>query len=626
MELIFAYIRKQGVLENIGLNFSPYYKVSYDDGNRTLSIMENKDFPKDFFNDSIISITGIVGNNGAGKSTAIYWLLRALVYGSGETEPDGIIVLKEDRGNRFTVYTGEEFRGIDIKHSFIKGDIKRTEGRFKSHLPCCYFSGHFSPFIQLDVDSGEYTGESNISDKWLLIKDYQNFTAEDGLHLQHPLFHYLNAHVIQDAYRITQFLMDRSNREKFEEENLMQLPKYIIISPNKAGRTKLNRMNKSEKDSQIPINYSEEILHSHIKYPNDPEQELINSFVIESFINYIAENLLVSEDTIRQFWKWVNYPSSNDALQDLSTFIIETKNEDDFFLSNLLNTLQILKHLASIGIHLQNPFFYLTVEESDKLRSFSKDLLLSSIFLTCRFFDLSYTIDLHSLTKLSSGERAMLNLLSRLYWYLTIEVPKFTNLDVPAMLFLDEAEIGFHPDWQRKYLWILTKFLNNFFENITRQTNKTERKIQIIYTTHSPITLTDLPKECVNFLERDGNRVFNRTMGMPQTFAENVFELYRHSFFMKDGLLGKMAEEYIRKISNSLEPRLIDHENMQTALYGLKKQIGIIGDKRIRNYLFEKYEKLFNKSELDSQISMMERELERLKRLKAEQQNGHEEN
>ena len=113
---------------------------------------------------------------------------------------------------------------------------------------------------------------------------------------------------------------------------------------------------------------------------------------------------------------------------------------------------------------------------------------------------------------------------------------------------------------------------------------------------------------------------------MPQTFAENVFELYRHSFFMKDGLLGKMAEEYIRKISNSLEPRLIDHENMQTALYRLKKQIGIIGDKRIRNYLFEKYEKLFNKSELDSQISMMERELERLKRLKAKQQNGHEEN
>lgn len=87
MELIFAYIRKQGVLEDIGLNFSPYYKVSYDNESRTLNIEENKNFPKDFFNDPIISITGIVGNNGAGKSTAIYWLLRAFVEGSGEKDP-----------------------------------------------------------------------------------------------------------------------------------------------------------------------------------------------------------------------------------------------------------------------------------------------------------------------------------------------------------------------------------------------------------------------------------------------------------------------------------------------------------------------------------------------------------
>lgn len=103
-------------------------------------------------------------------------------------------MLKEDQGTVFTVYTGKEFRGIDIKYSFSKGSVKRIEGI--SHFPCCYFSGHFTPYIYLDVDSGELSGETNISDKWLLIKDYQNFTAEDGMHLQHPLFHYLNAHVI----------------------------------------------------------------------------------------------------------------------------------------------------------------------------------------------------------------------------------------------------------------------------------------------------------------------------------------------------------------------------------------------------------------------------------------------
>lgn len=626
MELIFTYIRKQGCLENIGLNFSPYYKVTYDDGKRSLRIVEDKDFPKDFFDDPVISITGIVGNNGSGKSTAIYWLLRAFVDGSGENEPDGIIVLKEGRNRNFKVYTGQNFQNIEIKSSFNKGSIKHLEGRFKPHISCCYYTGHFTPYIHLDVDSGEFSGETNISDKWLIIKDYQNFTAEDSIHLQHPLFHYLNAHVIQDAYRITQFLMDRSNRKKFEEENLMRLPKYIIISPNRAGRTKLNRMSDSDKDSKIPLNYSEKILEPHIKYPDEPKQELINTFIIESFINYIAENLLVSEDIIKQFWRWINFPSNHDALHDLSTFIIETKNQDDFFLSNLLNTLQILQQIASIGIHLQNPFFYLTVEASDKLRSFSEELLLSSFFLTCRFFDLSYTIDLYSLTKLSSGERAMLNLLSRIYWYLRIETKKVSNLDVPAMLFLDEAEIGFHPEWQRKYLWILTGFLRIFSQNQTDQYHNLPLRIQIIYTTHSPITLADLPKECVNFLERKGNRVFNRTANMPQTFGENVFELYRHSFFMRDGLLGKMAEEYIRNIAEALELESIDSENRKLSLSELKKQIGIIGDRRIRIYLLEKYAKLINDNDLDSQIAVKEMELDILKELKKAQQNSNEEN
>lgn len=625
MELIFAYIRKQGVLENIGLNFSPYYKVSYDNGNRTLCILENKDFPKDFFNDPIISITGIVGNNGAGKSTAIYWLLKAFVDGSGEREPDGIIVFKENRGRNFKIYTGSHFQNIETKTSFKKGSIETMKGRFKPNISCCYYSGHATPYVQLDVDYGELAGETNISDTCLLIKDYQNFTAEDSIHLHHPLYNYLNAHVIQDAYRVTHFLMDSSNREKFEEEKLMRLPNYIIITPNRAGRMKLSGMSASEKDSQMPVNFTDEIFEPHIKYPDEPKLELVNSFIIESFINYIAENLLVSEDTIKQFWKWVDYPTSHDVLQDLRVFIDETMNHDDFFLSNLLNVMEILSSTARVYTDWQRSIFYLPLNDSERLRYFSEELLHSSIFLTCRFFDLSYAIDLHSLTKLSSGERAMLNLLSRLYWYLTIEVPRISNLDVPAMLFLDEAEIGFHPDWQRKYLWVLNEFLRIFFQNNIYNERDLPQKIQIVYTTHSPITLADLPKECVNFLEKVGDRVYNRADTMPQTFGENIFELYRHSFFMRDGLLGRMAEEYIKSILDILEGGLKDQENRTFPLNELQKRIGIVGDRRIRNYLLQKYSKTINANDLDSQIALKKMELKALEQLK-KQQNGHEEN
>ena len=318
----------------------------------------------------------------------------------------------------------------------------------------------------------------------------------------------------------------------------------------------------------------------------------------------------------------MKYPPGQDALQDLRNYIEETENQDDFFLSNLLHTLEIIRETSHVHADNFTSFFYLRVADSRQLRYFSEQLLFSPIFLTCRFFDLSYNLDILSQTKLSSGELEMLNLLSRIYWYLTIEVEKFANLKVPAMLFLDEAEIGFHPEWQRKYLWIITGFLRIFSENRSSQATVPPQRMQIIYTTHSPITLGDLPRECVNFLEKEGKRVFNRTAGMPQTFGENVFELYRHSFFMKDGLLGKMAEEYIRNISDALHPGFEKTKSRNE----LKKRIDLVGDRRIRNYLLERYAKLVDENDLDSRIALKERELEQLKRLKRERQSRNEKN
>jgi len=52
--------------------------------------------------------------------------------------------------------------------------------------------------------------------------------------------------------------------------------------------------------------------------------------------------------------------------------------------------------------------------------------------------------------------------------------------------------MGFHPEWQRKYLNMLIEFFNKVWGE--------EKKINLILASHSPFIASDLPTENVIFL------------------------------------------------------------------------------------------------------------------------------
>ena len=79
-----------------------------------------------------------------------------------------------------------------------------------------------------------------------------------------------------------------------------------------------------------------------------------------------------------------------------------------------------------------------------------------------------------------------------------------------------------------------------------------------------------------------------------ETFAANVFDLYRMSFFMNDGLIGEFAQEKIKKLFNRID-------NGETI--GIVNEIKMIGDNRIREFLMEKYrEKHSDEKSLNDEI------------------------
>ena len=142
--------------------------------------------------------------------------------------------------------------------------------------------------------------------------------------------------------------------------------------------------------------------------------------------------------------------------------------------------------------------------------------------------------------KMSSGERAFLNMMSRIYFSAHIRefLPdKSFQWEESILLIIDEIDLYLHPEWQRIIVSELLnivkdQFLNNYF--------------QIIVTSHSPIVLSDIPIENSIYLDRNADGLTRQVQRNEQTFGANIHALYQNAFFLNDGLaMGKFAQERI---------------------------------------------------------------------------------
>lgn len=148
-------------------------------------------------------------------------------------------------------------------------------------------------------------------------------------------------------------------------------------------------------------------------------------------------------------------------------------------------------------------------------------------------------------TGFSDGEWAILKLFANLF----IEINSNEKIN-NFLIILDEGDMGFHPEWQRRYLDLVIKFFNESFS---------EKVFNLIIASHSPFIASDLPKENVIFMGVDDNPNL-------KTFGANIHELYKDSFFMKS----TMGEFALSKIKGVIED-LTTLECIQRANRKLKK-------------------------------------------------------
>lgn len=585
IHLCYIYIESYKKLRQIGIAIDSHYQYNLDIQIKCLTIEERTSIPNDFWGTGIYSLSAIVGGNGVGKSTVLRFILDAVVEGAANQDLQGCIVFERD-GNLYKCIRNCELNIIGISN------VKIIETDNKS-INTFFYSGHFSPLFDYnDVRTVELTGMYNATDNFRLIKDLQDYSNVDTIHLSNNIRSHFFAYQAQNNYRICYLLSQQHIRECLDDLNF---PKYIIINANTSGI------------KAIEVNYSGKFNGCQIpnfkRIRNSIKDNVLANLIYYNLINTIADQDFIRTEAYDFLVRWCN--TYNEDTQNILNFYREYVAKEQMnetlrtFLNDIHWCLEIVDEICSFD---DNIGYYIDVRNEDgSLYNLVEHLLSNRIYLTAKFFDMSYSHSLHDITVLSSGEQELLNLLSRLYYAVVIAPTKFDNLRSPSLLLLDEAEIGFHPEWQRQYVNQLCKFIRLLLV-------PADHNFQIVLTSHSPIILSDIPKCCTTFLKEERGFVVNNSEEQVETFAENIFNLYRRSFFMEDGLIGEFASNKIEELKARIEQC---HSCKEMNI--IKTDINIIGDAFIKRYLQSKLDNATVRLSDEEQIAFYQAKIDELR-------------
>lgn len=603
-KLCYAYIKKYKCLEDIELCFDARYNIKYDKSkNSLIGGKVPSRLPEKFLGESVSSVTCLLGNNGAGKSTIVSFILNALVEGSpwnSKGSFSGILVYEKN----------------DDLYAWVSNDITEIEPKIsyplnitpcnKISIPCFYYSGHFSSYINSDIrTTAELAGFYNASDYAEILLSAENYYNAAKMPMSESLYDALHCYVLQNAHKICRMLADKNVSDKFRK---IVFPKYVMIQANRSGEYQLNSMTDAERKER-GLEYNNKDLETVrlVTYPflSSKEQILadiihhaiLNLIVDRSDLNWGISLLVRWKNYLRQ-----NYPSIKSVLKIFGNFIIEKQSSN--YLEDIRIEVDKINTLAEFNERLGNECLYLSTTEKDFLDKVEKIYAKGNSYLVARIFDFSYSQSLEGVSMLSSGELEFLNLFSRLYDAFT---PKAENVGIPQIIILDESEIGLHPAWQLEYV----SFIIDFFDGL-KKANILTNSVQIIMATHSPIILSDIPKCCTICLTKD----HTITDEQKETFGNNVFELYRHSFLMTNGLVGKFAQEKIRNFNYDIDSEIEKKEGdcnysiSDEKMLNLQIQVDMIGDVGLKKYLQDKLLCLKSKEQL---IAYYEEKIKELK-------------
>ncbi|KFN38792.1 MAG: hypothetical protein JU82_10100 [Sulfuricurvum sp. MLSB] len=615
MELVYLWVEKYKNIHNQGFNFSSRFKCSYE--NDELNIIDKEEtkepYLKNFFSDNI-NVTAIVGKNGSGKSS-IQKLIFVLIFfkkfeNNFNTSSQDIRYSLINLINNFVhknifliVNINNQRKKISLRSSIYKLNSNKSNYDFldvfpqlKGLIPCAiddqyeelngndinFFNTHFNYMIDTWYDGWQ--------DQWIK-RIYHRTDGYDIPLLLEPYKGHYNQ------------IIDIDNLEYLNNQKVLALQNKIKDSKQITSFFKPNKL-------YLQINY-QKLADKYMQgYGYTDETEIKNTLMKEfqdlDKINklYIALKILTTDkknfhdETIqtklKSYYSTEEYATDKDTMNAIVKFVEENHDQilkiKDYSTEKLQNCVDMIKNNADFH-YLYN----LTKTSGVSIQEYQKHFAIIPPWVSVEFY-----ADDKKYSALSGGEKMFFSfMINLLYQVNNVQKSgKYNTINI----FLDEVEFGLHPDWQKRFVEEILFSLQDF-----------TIKINILFATHSPFILSDIPRENVIFLE-DGKQIDVKI----DTFGANIHTLLSHGFFMDDGLMGEFAKEKINEVIKLLKnKRKLSQKNLSHC----ENIISIIGEpvlqKTLQNMLNEKksshltkLEKLqIQQKEIEEQINALEKRL-----------------
>ena len=624
MELLYFWINDDHrTFKKIGFNLSSRFIfkpiINAEKREFTLEIKMNLNFEESFFGINISNVTAIVGDNGIGKSNLLD-LISDFIGKKSMIFQDIVVV-----------FWDETKKNIEIFYNLfeVKGRKQSWKLNVKAENDIEY---KVQPFSKLEPEPlMPPRQEFELLDNTVIIKYSPIFDFRNTPPASYSKNELINISTNNLIYADSYLDLHYSNGDDLEMHKNKNIERQFELS-------------KSELSLLPEINIPREVIVKFEKKKSDIEHNDLPSG-IRSYIKFARRNAnddfvklnkrindvksVSKSEKIRKekifYWILINlvddYLIKLSQIKDILNETFHLK-EDEFVVSGIEKSLiaflkqqrwidfdfeefiELIKKLLfehAITTSSNNEaYFILDSKFAEQIWVKNTELIDAYKKALGSFFDEGLTSCVHlTWRNVSSGEKAILDLYSRLNYAKSIIQEK--KLGRFIYLLIDEGEHGFHPKWQKEYMQRLTKFIEYAF---------VDYQLQLILTTHSPIIISDIPKDNIIFIEKKDSKSVILESFKGNTFGSNIHKLYMDAFFMGEGLMGEFAKAKIQNLYNDIKNMAAGVSMDQCERY--KRQISIIGEplikKRLTNLLESKI------TNLDTRIQQLESEIIRLKK------------
>jgi len=547
MELVYLWVEKYKNIHEQGFNFSPRFNCDFDVDSNELTIDENDDYIENFFGDNI-NVTAIVGKNGSGKSSVLEFILDRLA-NRDDNYPKNFIFIYSYK-NQLYKYSNFQYLIIPKKVNIV--DYPNVENllNYYKDIIALHINSEYKDIESRDTQ--QIFSENNKYDKrssnLVFIENYIN-NSQELKNIKETIF---TPHILKISIKTRDYYRSalHDDRDFYTDEDWEKISNLIGEMEEEIFIERIQKVKKI-----FEIKYS--------KHKNNGEFTLFDDRIQP--YKYIFDKYLLKK-----------IPKEIENCKDKNFKIIINDIDKD-----LLIFIQKLPYVFEIDIFDKNNINIVSLSFGEK------QLLTQLHYIVYHAFNTQYQEYIPTQTH-NNADGSI---------HEVDERDEDHNIEY-MLVFIDEFEIGLHPQWQKKTI----NYIVNFLKDI-------HKKIHIILTSHSPFLLSDIPKQNIIFLDtyEDGKcKVLkhDEVMQKKQTFGANIHTLLSDSFFMEDGLMGEFAKGKINEIIDFHNiTKKKRHKKCLQKIYenrekGFRQTQSIVGDPYLKqvleNHLLE-IDKFFDK-------------------------------